>query len=95
MPDVQKNRLTKQKKPSFKPKAQPGFKPGPLGQNAVVLPLASPPIPLAVCYVFARFKCLVHNLRGFSEHWVLGEKREFSPPPICVLCYNGGGHQSR
>ena len=36
------------KKPRFEPRAPPGFEPGPLGQNAVALPLAPPPRPKAL-----------------------------------------------
>ena len=34
-----------EEKPRFKPEAPPGFKPGPLRQNAIALPLAPPPLP--------------------------------------------------
>ena len=52
-PTPKKKRLTtsEMKKPRFKPRLPPGLDPGPLGQNAIALPLAPPPLPSRITVI--------------------------------------------
>ena len=62
------------KMPQFEPGAPPGFKPGPLGQKAIALPLAPPPRPVALVLIWPNYVIRYVSL--------------FSGLRIVLLCYD-------